>query len=396
MARKESIQRLIAAGCTTTEFGERMFGFQMPNVCVIRGPIIDGRLPEPMPEDIDLYIVTGPLTPLVAGTLALARLDAPVLLCPDDGLAENDPEFPATTELLRSSEVFASNSIGCLEVCGIQFHAAQSDKSANLSHPANDVAASSRASSTRRTRRHSTAIIEQEVSPWLPHAVLSRKPLDKTEADPVQRVKDRLLAIGSALRHPGTEAPKEDPLPWICIHDCGGDVISTCANPLSGATEMSLFEHKLRPLPNALQTATAATVSLFDPLFSIASEHTLFPHRHIQPDVPYLSKEFALWCAGVVAGGDVLTQTGRRYAIEAFPLDRLTGRSRIYIGLMVEGLLSTEIPELKKKLAARFRDPNASAIVFDLIPVNDLEGAKELVPHLSRDAMDLAFEATRH
>ena len=85
-----------------------------------------------------------------------------------------------------------------------------------------------------------------------------------------------------------------------------------------------------------------------------------------------------------------------RFELETFPLDWLSGRNAVVIGVLVKRISDERAQRLRRRLneLTIFRD--RINLYFDVIPVKALGQNMGSVRTLSKDAFDAAFEAIRH
>ncbi|BBU30391.1 hypothetical protein BTHE68_41250 [Burkholderia sp. THE68] len=109
-----------------------------------------------------------------------------------------------------------------------------------------------------------------------------------------------------------------------------------------------------------------------------------------------LNESTANWCRCILRGQAALGATQLRFAFETLPLSSFALNEPIKIGVLIEGIDATQEADWTRKLDD-LRPRSASAhISFDVIGVDSLRSAKELVRTLSADALDAAFEAVMH
>ncbi|WP_148662255.1 hypothetical protein [Paraburkholderia phytofirmans] len=249
--------------------------------------------------------------------------------------------------------------------------------------------------------------VDEEYGPTV--LVSHTPPVKHGSSDMADRFSSRLAVIGDVLRnrlHQKQRPPQgpstiSDPVvaPWIHFHSTGVDVSPRGPIvPLARERERNCLVDRIIKAQSAGPSGQQAftVVSLADAFFSVPLRTS---DAEIKEDsdheVIYMEPALASWCGAVCRARKMLESQSLRFEIETFPLDWLSGRNAVVIGVLVERISDERAQRLRRRLNELTISRDRTHLCFDVIPVKALGQNMGSVRTLSKDAFDAAFEAIR-
>ncbi|MDR5768089.1 MULTISPECIES: hypothetical protein [unclassified Caballeronia] len=185
------------------------------------------------------------------------------------------------------------------------------------------------------------------------------------------------------------------PTPLIHLYAEGVDTpLLQSAQPFQ-SVETSLLAHRFEAARRSgAHRAGICVLSAAHAFFSVSA--SCASRAPVANAIPHLNSRIAYWCQCISLARTTLGSMFPRYALEHLPIHSFADNQPIPIGVMVEGITEEHGAELAGKLNARRPDMPVQLARFFVCPVTKLAEVRELVPMLSDDALDAAFEVVMH